>query len=42
VKKRIQLCLAKQEVSELKYIIGTHPDAEHVSGSDVIITTHKI
>lgn len=34
----VQLYLKKQNVSKLKYVIGTHPDADHIGGLDVIIT----
>ncbi len=34
----VQLYLQKQGVSELKYVIGTHPDADHIGGLDVVIT----
>lgn len=34
----VQLYLTKQGVSKLDYIIGTHPDADHIGGLDVIIT----
>ena len=34
----VQLYLKKAGVSRLKYIIGTHPDADHIGGMDVIIT----
>ena len=34
----VQLYLKKAGVSKLKYVIGTHPDADHIGGMDVIIT----
>lgn len=34
----VQLYLKKAGVLKLKYIIGTHPDADHIGGMDVIIT----
>lgn len=34
----VQLYLQKQGVKSLKYMIGTHPDADHIGGMDVIIT----
>lgn len=34
----VQLYLTKQGVLKLDYIIGTHPDADHIGGLDVIIT----
>ncbi len=34
---KIQLYLEKQGISELKYVIGTHPDADHIGGLDVIL-----
>jgi len=33
----VQKYLMKQGVSELKYVVGTHPDADHIGGLDVII-----
>jgi len=33
----VQLYLTKQNVSSLKYVIGTHPDADHIGGLDVIL-----
>ncbi|MCM1542288.1 MAG: MBL fold metallo-hydrolase [Blautia sp.] len=34
----IQLYLQKQGVDHLTYVIGTHPDADHIGGLDVILT----
>lgn len=34
----VQQYLKKQGISELTYVIGTHPDADHVGGLDVVIT----
>ena len=34
----IQLYLKKQGIERLDYLIGTHPDADHIGGLDVIIT----
>ena len=34
----VQLYLKKQGVKSLDYIIGTHPDEDHIGGLDVIIT----
>lgn len=34
----VQSYLSKQGVSNLDYVIGTHPDADHIGGLDVIIT----
>lgn len=34
----VQLYLKKQGVTTLDYLIGTHPDADHIGGLDVIIT----
>lgn len=34
---RIQNYLQKQGVRKLKYVIGTHPDADHIGGLDVIL-----
>ena len=33
----IQLYLQKQGIKELDYIVGTHPDADHIGGLDVIL-----
>lgn len=33
----VQLYLTKQGVETLKYVIGTHPDADHIGGLDVIL-----
>ena len=38
----VQLYLEKQNVDELKYVVGTHPDADHIGGLDVIITKFDI
>ena len=38
----VQLYLEKQNVDALKYIVGTHPDADHIGGLDVIITKFDI
>lgn len=34
----VQLYLQKQGVEALDYVIGTHPDSDHIGGLDVIIT----
>lgn len=34
----VQLYLEKQNISSLDYVIGTHPDSDHIGGLDVIIT----
>lgn len=34
----IQLYLQSQKTDALKYVIGTHPDADHIGGMDVVIT----
>lgn len=34
----VQSYLAHNNVSSLEYVIGTHPDADHIGGLDVIIT----
>lgn len=39
---QIQLYLEKAGVSRLKYLILTHPDADHIGGADVIITKYDI
>ncbi|MDR1699981.1 MAG: MBL fold metallo-hydrolase, partial [Lachnoclostridium sp.] len=33
----IQLYLEKQGVKTLDYVIGTHPDADHIGGLDVVL-----
>lgn len=38
----VQLYLKKQKADALKYIVGTHPDADHIGGLDVIITKFAI
>lgn len=35
---KIQNYLNKQNIVSLKYVIGTHPDADHIGGMDVILT----
>lgn len=35
---KVQLYLQKQNIKKLDYLIGTHPDADHIGGLDVIIT----
>ena len=34
---KIQNYLRKQGVTKLKYAVGTHPDADHIGGLDVIL-----
>lgn len=34
----VQLYLQKQGVETLDYVIGTHPDSDHIGGLDVVIT----
>lgn len=34
----VQLYLNKQNVTTLDYVIGTHPDEDHIGGLDVILT----
>ena len=34
----VQLYLSKQGITSLDYVIGTHPDSDHIGGLDVIIT----
>lgn len=34
---KIQNYLTKQGVTKLKYMIGTHPDADHIGGMDVVL-----
>lgn len=38
----VQLYLKKQGIKKLKYLILTHPDADHIGGADVIITKFDI
>lgn len=33
----IQLYLKKHNISKLKYVVATHPDADHIGGLDVIV-----
>lgn len=33
----VQLYLKKQGITSLDYVIGTHPDADHIGGLDVVI-----
>lgn len=34
----LQSYLLNQNITELDYVIGTHPDADHIGGLDVVIT----
>lgn len=34
----VQLYLQKRGINSLDYVIGTHPDADHIGGMDVIMT----
>ncbi|MCI6553313.1 MAG: MBL fold metallo-hydrolase [Lachnospiraceae bacterium] len=34
----VQLYLSKQGVTSLKYLVLTHPDADHIGGADVIVS----
>ncbi len=34
----LQSYLLSQDITELDYVIGTHPDADHIGGLDVVIT----
>ena len=34
----VQMYLESQNIDSLKYVIGTHPDADHIGGMDVILT----
>lgn len=34
---KIQAYLQKQGIKKLKYVVGTHPDADHIGGLDVVI-----
>ena len=38
----VQYYLKKQGVDSLKYLILTHPDADHIGGADVIVTKYDI
>ncbi len=35
---KVQLYLQKRDVKSLDYVIGTHPDSDHIGGLDVVIT----
>lgn len=34
----VQAYLSSQNITELDYVVGTHPDADHIGGLDVVIT----
>lgn len=34
----VQMYLSSQNITKLDYVIGTHPDADHIGGLDVVIT----
>jgi len=34
---KVQLYLTKHNIDTLKYVIGTHPDADHIGGLDVVL-----
>lgn len=34
----VQMYLVSQNITKLDYVIGTHPDADHIGGLDVVIT----
>ena len=38
----VQLYLSKHKVKELKYLVLTHPDSDHIGGAPVIITKFSI
>lgn len=38
----VQSYLTKQGVKKLKYLVLTHPDADHIGGADVIVTKFAI
>lgn len=38
----VQLYLKKQEIEELKYLVLTHPDADHIGGADVVVSKFAI
>lgn len=35
---KVQLYLQKRDIKTLNYVIGTHPDSDHIGGLDVVIT----
>lgn len=35
---KVQMYLSSQNITKLDYVIGTHPDADHIGGLDVVIT----
>lgn len=37
----VQNYLQKQGIEKLDYVIGTHPDADHIGGVDVVLTKFK-
>ena len=39
---KLQLYLTKQGVKNLKYLVLTHPDSDHIGGADVVITKFPI
>ena len=38
----VQLYLKKQGITKLKYLVLTHPDADHIGGADVIVNKFDI
>ena len=38
----VQLYLKKQGITELKYLVLTHPDADHIGGADVVVSKFDI
>lgn len=38
----VQLYLKKQGIDKLKYLILTHPDADHIGGADVIVSKFNV
>ncbi len=34
---QVQLYLSKRNIKQLKYVIGTHPDSDHIGGLDVVL-----
>lgn len=38
----VQLYLEKNGISSLKYLVASHPDADHIGGLDVIVTKYDV
>ena len=39
---RVVSYLRSQNVDELKYVIATHPDADHIGGLDAVVNEIKV